>query len=134
MPNQPPSRPNQPENGPEESPDTPRPTQGAPGGPRPVRCAKLGRELPGLPAPPFPTPLGRRIHASISKEAWQQWLLHSQMFINEKELRLSDASDRQIWMDECERFLFGSGAAPPPGWVPPSGFVRLTKKPPDDSD
>ena len=94
---------------------------------RRVHCRKLGRELPGLAAPPFPTPLGARIFAEISQEAWNQWLQHSLLLINEKGLRLSDPAARSAWMQECESFLFGGGAAPPPGWVPPAGTVRFKK-------
>ena len=96
---------------------------------RRVQCRKLGRELPGLSAPPFPTPLGARIFAEISQEAWNQWLQHSLMLINERGLRLSDPAARSAWMQECESFLFGGGAAPPPGWVPPAGQVRFKKGP-----
>lgn len=94
---------------------------------RQVRCAKLGRELPALPAPPFANELGRRIFESISQEAWTQWIRHSQMIINEQALVLSDPSARDILMRECEAFLFGPETAPPPGWVPPGGTVRLNK-------
>lgn len=127
MTDQPPSRPNRPNQANDTSPSSSR-SKPSRSEPRKVLCAKLRKELPGLPAPPFQSPLGQRIYDSISLEAWWQWLEHSQMFINEKELRLSDSGARQIWMEECERFLFGSGASPPPGWVPPAGFVRLTKK------
>lgn len=94
---------------------------------RRVHCAKLGRELPGLAAPPFANELGRRIFASISQEAWTQWIRHSQMIINEHALVLSDPGARDVLMRECEAFLFGAGAAPPPGWVPPGGTVRINK-------
>lgn len=97
-------------------------------GPRVVRCVKLGRELPGLPARPFPNDLGQRIYESISLEAWRAWMQHSQMLINERELKLSDPQAREFLMQECETFLFGAGSAPPPGWVPPGGGIRIVKK------
>jgi len=96
--------------------------------PRTVHCAKLGKELPGLTTPPFPTALGERILAAISQQAWSEWLLHSQRVINERGLNLADPQARAAWLQECEAFLFGGGAAPPPGWVPPAGFVRLETK------
>ena len=80
-----------------------------------------------MSAPPFPNDLGRRIHESISQEAWSQWIRHSQMVINEQSLVLSDPAARDILMRECEAFLFGAGGTPPPGWVPPAGVVRLKK-------
>ena len=41
--------------------------------PRMVICAKFGRELPGLDAPPFPGPEGQKIYDEISALAWQMW-------------------------------------------------------------
>ena len=40
---------------------------------RMVECTKLGRTLPGMESPPFPGPLGERIHRDISQEAWDLW-------------------------------------------------------------
>ena len=34
-----------------------------------VKCAKLGKELPGLDYPPFSGPLGDRIWLEVSDEA-----------------------------------------------------------------
>lgn len=95
--------------------------------PRLVQCAKLRKELPGLHSPPFPNALGRRIFESISQEAWNQWVRHSQMVINERALTLSDPAAHDILLRECEAFLFGAGSEPPPGWVPPPGAVRFKK-------
>jgi Fe-S cluster biosynthesis and repair protein YggX len=41
--------------------------------PRMVKCVKLGRELPGLDAPPFPGKLGERIYEEVSQQAWNLW-------------------------------------------------------------
>jgi Fe-S cluster biosynthesis and repair protein YggX len=109
-------------------PSHPNPPSPPAGSPRLVRCARLGKELPGLPAPPFPNELGRRIYESISQEAWSQWVRHSPMVINEKGLKLANPADREALMRECEAFLFGGASQPPPGWVPPPGSVRITKK------
>jgi len=50
------------------------------------------------------------------------------MVINEKGLKLANPADREALMRECEAFLFGGASQPPPGWVPPPGSVRITKK------
>ena len=92
-----------------------------------VDCVKLRKKLPGLAAAPFANALGKRIYETISREGWNEWIRHSQMVINEQSLVLSDPSAREILMRECEAFLFGSGAEPPPGWVPPAGGVRFKK-------
>ena len=41
---------------------------------RMVHCIKLGTEAEGLDLPPYPGELGQRIWASVSKQAWQEWL------------------------------------------------------------
>jgi Fe-S cluster biosynthesis and repair protein YggX len=109
-------------------PSDPKQPAPPPAGPRLVRCALLHKELPGLPAAPFPNELGRRIYESISQEAWSLWVRHSQMVINEKGLKLANPGDREALMRECEAFLFGGRSEPPPGWVPLPGSVRITKK------
>jgi Fe-S cluster biosynthesis and repair protein YggX len=86
---------------------------------RTVHCKKLGKELPGLPVPPYPGELGQRIFENISMEAWQQWLKHQTMLINEKRLSLADASAREYLAGEMEKFLFGGDYDKPEGYVPP---------------
>ena len=49
---------------------------------RMVMCKKLGKELPGLPRPPYKNELGKRIYEEISKEAWDQWIKHSVRYVN----------------------------------------------------
>ena len=86
---------------------------------RNVQCAKLGQELEGLDKPPYPGDLGQRIYEQISKQAWQQWLGHQTMLINEYRLTPVDPKARKFLETEMEKFLFGDGAAPPPDYQPP---------------
>ena len=86
--------------------------------PRRVLCVKLGRELQGLPFKPFANELGQRIYDQVSQEAWGQWLDQSKMLVNEYRLNLSLAESRSFLMEQCEKFFFGPGAAPPPDYVP----------------
>jgi Fe-S cluster biosynthesis and repair protein YggX len=74
---------------------------------RTVKCIKLGTEAEGLDFPPYPGALGKRVYESVSKQAWQEWLRHQTMLINENRLNLADP-----------RF-FGSGADVAAGYVPP---------------
>jgi Fe-S cluster biosynthesis and repair protein YggX/rhodanese-related sulfurtransferase len=85
---------------------------------RRVRCVKLGKELPGLKRRPYPGPLGERIFAEVSAEAWNGWVEHSKMVINEYRLNTADASALKLLTEQCERFLFGDGGARPEGYVP----------------
>lgn len=86
---------------------------------RTVHCAKLGHEAEGLDFAPWPGEMGKRIYAEISREAWDQWLAHQTMLINENRLNPLDPKARRFLAAEMEKFLFGEGAAPPPGYEPP---------------
>lgn len=82
-----------------------------------VHCAKLKKELEGLPQPPLPGELGKRIHENISREAWQMWLTHQTMLINEYRLSMLEPKSRAFLLQEMEKFLFGEGSEKPPGFM-----------------
>ncbi len=84
-----------------------------------VDCVKLGRQAEGLAAPPYPGDLGKRIYQQVSKEAWQLWLKHQTMLINEYRLTPMDPKARSFLEQEMERFFFAEGSARPPGYVSP---------------
>ena len=50
---------------------------------RMVHCVVLKKEAEGLTRQPWPGELGKRIYDNVSKEAWQRWLEHQTMLINE---------------------------------------------------
>jgi Fe-S cluster biosynthesis and repair protein YggX len=87
---------------------------------RMVQCIKLGREAEGLDFPPYPGELGKRIYESVSKEAWQAWLRHQTMLVNENRLSMADPQARKWLAEQMELHFFGSGAETPAGYVPPS--------------
>ncbi len=87
---------------------------------RTVHCVVLGREAEGLAKPPYPGELGQRIYEQVSKEAWQQWLAHQTMLINEYRLTPIDPKARSFLKQEMEKFLFGSGANKPADYIEPS--------------
>lgn len=84
-----------------------------------IHCAKLGIEAEGLDFAPWPGPLGQRIFAEISKPAWQQWLAHQTMLINEYRLNPLDPKARQFLGGEMEKFLFSGEAKRPEGYIDP---------------
>jgi len=67
---------------------------------------------------PVPGELGQRILDNISNEAWQLWMKHQTMLINEKHLSLADAESRQYLKSEMEKFLFGGDYDQIEGYVP----------------
>jgi Fe-S cluster biosynthesis and repair protein YggX len=85
---------------------------------RTVHCIKLNREAEGLEKPPFKSEFGQRIYDRVSKEAWEMWLRHSTMFINEFRLDLTSERGQSLWMAECESYFFGEGSELPPDYKP----------------
>ena len=88
---------------------------------RMIHCQKLDREAEGLDSPRYPGALGQRIYAHISKEAWQLWLQHQTILINEYRLSMLDPKARTFLSTEMEKFLFEGGSEKPGGFVPPHG-------------
>jgi Fe-S cluster biosynthesis and repair protein YggX len=86
---------------------------------RTVNCVKLGKEAEGLKAPPYPGELGKRIYLEVSQEAWQLWLRHQTMLINEYRLSPIDPKARKMLEEEMEKFFFGEEVMQPTGYVPP---------------
>lgn len=85
---------------------------------RMVKCVKLGKEAEGLDYPTWPGELGKRIFENVSKEAWQTWLGHQTMLMNEYRLNPLDPKARKFLQEEMEKFFFGTGSKPPEGYVP----------------
>jgi len=86
-----------------------------------VQCVVLKQELPGLDRPPYPGELGKRIFASVSKDAWASWLKHQTMLINEYRLTPIEPKARKFLEGEMEKFFFGAGSHAPEGFQPPGG-------------
>ena len=88
--------------------------------PRTIHCIKLGREAEGLDRPPYPGELGKRIWEHVSKEAWDVWLRHQTMLVNENRLNLADPQARKYLAQQMESHFFGDGAEMARGYVPPA--------------
>lgn len=73
---------------------------------RMVQCIKLGQESEGLDFAPLPGELGKRLYDSVSKEAWQGWLSHQTMLINENRLNLADEASRKYLRQQLEYYFF----------------------------
>lgn len=86
-----------------------------------IECTKLKKNAEGLEKPPFLNELGQKIYNQISKEAWQSWLGHQTMLMNEYRLSSLDPKARQFLTQEMEKFLFGEGSDKPEGYTPPTG-------------
>ena len=62
--------------------------------------------------------LGKRILENVSAEAWEMWLSHQTMLINEMRLTPVDPKARKFLEDEMEKYFFGEGSVAPQGYVP----------------
>lgn len=83
-----------------------------------VHCAKLQKELEGLDRPPYPGELGQKIFENISKQAWEMWIPHQTMLINEYRLSMIDPQARDFLKKEMEKFFFEDGSETPPDYTP----------------
>ncbi len=92
-----------------------------------VQCIKLGHEAEALDRAPFKGPLGERIYANVSKQAWRQWLEHSKMLINEYRLDLT-SENGPAHLDDGVREVSSSVRAR----SSPTSFARPNKSRTDE--
>jgi Fe-S cluster biosynthesis and repair protein YggX len=85
-----------------------------------VKCAKLGKELPGIIYKPFDNELGKRIYATISQDAWRLWIEHSKMLVNEYRIDLTSPAGQRMLLEQAEKFFFGEGVEKPAEFVAPT--------------
>ena len=85
---------------------------------RTVNCIMLNKEAEGLDFAPYPGELGQKIYDNVPKEAWQRWINHQTMLINEYRLTPIEPEARKFLETEMEKFFFGEGSAVPKEYVP----------------
>ena len=83
-----------------------------------VHCQLLNKELDALAFQTYPGELGKRIFENISQQAWQQWLAHQTMLINENRLSPINPEHRKFLEAEMTNFFFGEGSEKPEGYIP----------------
>lgn len=86
--------------------------------PRTIFCEVDQIETEGLDFSPWPGEAGKRVYAHVGKPAWQRWLAHQTMLINENRLSPLNPQHRAFLEGEMLKFLFGGGAEKPAGYVP----------------
>ncbi|MBL4868359.1 MAG: oxidative damage protection protein [Pseudomonadales bacterium] len=86
---------------------------------RTVMCRKFNKELEALDSPPYPGKRGQALFNTVSKMAWQSWLKHQTMLINEKHLSLVDPETQQYLSEQLEKFLDNKDFDRAEGYVPP---------------
>ena len=83
-----------------------------------VYCKLLQRELPGQAFQSYPGELGKKIFENICMQAWQDWLAHQTILINEHRLSPIEPAHRKFLEEEMEKYFFGEGSKIPEGYVP----------------
>ncbi len=61
-----------------------------------IICRKYKEELDGMEKPPFPGSKGEDLFNNVSQRAWDEWLEHQKMLINEGQLNLADRESRKL--------------------------------------
>ena len=86
---------------------------------RTVFCVVDQVETEGLAFVPWPGPVGKRVFEQVGKPAWQRWLAHQTMLINENRLSPLDPKHRAMLEAEMDKYIFGGCAENPAGYVSP---------------
>lgn len=85
---------------------------------RTVFCEYSHQEAEALDFAPWPGELGKRVFDHIGKAAWNAWLAHQTMLINENRLSPLNPEHRAFLEQQMLKFLFEGETARPPGYVP----------------
>ena len=85
---------------------------------RKVHCVVDDIDTDGLDFPPWPGEAGKRVYNEVGKPAWQRWLAHQTMLINENRISPMNPEHRAFLEAQMVKYLFDGGAASPPGYVP----------------
>lgn len=71
-----------------------------------VRCGEVGEQLA---RPPLKTELGERVHASICRSCWDEWLAYQTALINHYGLDVRNRDARDFLAKNMEAYLFETG-------------------------
>ena len=85
---------------------------------RTVMCRKYQQELEGMAFAPFPGHKGQELFDTVSKQAWQEWLKHQTMLINENHLNVMQPEAQTFLSEQREKFLSNTDYERPKGWTP----------------
>jgi Fe-S cluster biosynthesis and repair protein YggX len=76
-----------------------------------IECTRCGNRREGLAKAPLRTELGERIHSSICRVCWGEWLGYQQALINHYGLDVREREARDFLTQNMEAFLFRTGEA-----------------------
>lgn len=76
-----------------------------------IECARCGKAGEQLDKPPLRTELGERVHSSICRTCWDEWLRYQTALINHYGLDVRDREAKDFLIKNMEAFLFSAGDA-----------------------
>lgn len=76
-----------------------------------VQCVRCGQEETPLEKPPLRNELGERVHQSVGRKCWDEWLRYQTALINHYGLDVREKDARQLLMQNMEAFFFKTGEA-----------------------
>ena len=85
---------------------------------RTVFCRKYQQELEGLEFAPFLGVKGQDIFDHVSKKAWQEWMGHQTLLINENRLNVMQPESKVFLDEQRAKFLTNQDYERPVGWKP----------------
>lgn len=74
-----------------------------------ITCERCGRSGEQLPKPPLKDALGQRVHSSICRACWDEWLQYQTALINHYGLDVRTPDAREFLKTNMEGFLFKEG-------------------------
>ena len=80
---------------------------------RKVFCTKYQEELEGMSTAPYPGQKGEELFNNVSKKAWEEWLEHQKMLINEGQINLADRESTNSLNEQIDLILSGIDYAQP---------------------
>ncbi len=84
---------------------------------RTVFCRKYQKDMEALEFAPFPGVKGQEVFDTVSKQAWQEWLKHQTLLINEKRLNAFEPSARAFLEEQRELFFSNKDVEQAEGWT-----------------
>lgn len=81
-------------------------------------CRKYKKEMDGLAFAPIPGDKGKAIFDNVSQQAWNEWVQHQTLIINEKKLNLMDLDARAYLTDQMNKFFDGEDIDQAVGYIP----------------
>lgn len=74
-----------------------------------IECSRCGKPGESLEKPPLRNELGERVHASICRTCWDEWLRYQTALINHYGLDVRDREARGFLTQNMDAFLFRTG-------------------------